>query len=294
MLYKQLEYQGVNTMRKYFDLLRVHQYIKNFLIFVPAFFGHTITDKVIMGRLCMGYIIFCLIASGVYIFNDLNDIEMDKRHPRKKERPLASGEISKKKGLSICIGCIALGYILSIPIHGKIPTLLLAVYLILNFLYSRFLKRKAVIDVITLALFYNLRLAYGGCISGTFVSEYLYLTMFVMAVYLGFWKRRREYDQSRSSRISLKGYEKDFLCDHVNKFWVLSVVFYSLWCMHMKDIIDKSIVVSIPLLIIIMLRFEYLTDASVQDDPVERILSDKVILSLIAVFIFYLVMVLYL
>ena len=182
-------------MKKYLRLFRVKHYVKNFLIFVPAFFGEAIFNLNLLRSLIIAFLCFSFTASFIYIINDLKDCEQDRQHVVKKNRPIAAGEITKPKALIIAtlliiaamVGILWLG-------QWRITQafIYLLVYVILNLIYSFYAKRIAIIDVLILASGFVIRILYGAAACTIWCSEWLILTIMAVSLYLGLGKRRNE------------------------------------------------------------------------------------------------------
>ncbi|MCI5066442.1 UbiA family prenyltransferase [bacterium] len=153
-------------------MLRVHQWVKNFLLFVPLLMAHQVLLLPSLLSAGIAFVLFSLTASCVYLLNDLVDLENDRSHPTKRFRPLAAGKVSPVSAL------VAAGFLLSIVAVGlsflPLPfTYTLGVYLVLTTSYSFSLKRIAVLDIVTLASLYTIRIIAGGAAAGIPVSEWL-------------------------------------------------------------------------------------------------------------------------
>ena len=179
-------------MREYLKLLRVHHYIKNFLIFGALACSGNFFCKDKLITTILGFISFCLISSVIYIINDINDIEKDKLHPTKKNRPLASGEISKFNGIITAIIIATAGIIFNLSIFKISSSLLLLLYFVLNLGYSLGLKNIPIIDITILVSGFLIRVLYGAWITNIDISNWLYLTVIAASFYFALGKRRNE------------------------------------------------------------------------------------------------------
>lgn len=193
-------------------LLRVQQWIKNGFVFLPIFFsGQFLNTHLLLGAF-LAFIAFSLTSSIVYILNDYKDIEKDKLHPVKKNRPLANGSISKKNALLLLIPlivAIALLIAFNFTLVSLIP---LALYFILNVLYTFYLKVIAILDVAIIAVGFVLRVIFGGLVTSIYVSKWALLLTFTLALVLALGKRRGELVSINSeARPSLKGYNLPFI-----------------------------------------------------------------------------------
>ena len=174
-----------------FAALRPHQWIKNLLVLLPLVFGHRLHDHARILAAFLAFFAYCLCASSVYIINDLLDLEADRRHPLKRRRPFASGELSAGAGLLLSVTLL----IVSFAIAGMLPLqflLLLALYLLLTTLYSFWLKRKLLIDVILLASLYTLRIIAGAAAIDVPMTMWLLGFSMFLFLSLAFTKRYSE------------------------------------------------------------------------------------------------------
>ncbi|WP_294304383.1 decaprenyl-phosphate phosphoribosyltransferase [uncultured Chryseobacterium sp.] len=206
-------------MKKYIKLLRVEQWVKNLFVFVPLFFSGNIKNLDLLTKSIFAFIIFSLAASMVYILNDYNDIEADKKHPEKRKRPLASGAISKSKAVGIFIGLIiadiALVFIAQSYFQEnlwKFATIV-GFYFVMNLAYTFKLKHVPIIDISIIAVGFVLRVLAGGYITGISISQWAILLTFVLALVLAIGKRRGELINAQVSgktRRALDGYNVQF------------------------------------------------------------------------------------
>jgi phosphoserine phosphatase len=177
-----------NGFRDALRSLRFHQWAKNLLLFVPAITSHTIFDASVAGNATLAFFSFGFAASAAYILNDLLDLEEDRRHPTKKQRPLASGRTFIGSGIWLAVACL----LASAAIATRVPRAFLAAliaYLILTSLYSLFLKRFPAIDLLVLALLYTLRVVAGHLATGIPFSLELLSLLFFLFLSLLFAKR---------------------------------------------------------------------------------------------------------
>ncbi len=170
-------------------LMRCHQYIKNLFVFLPLFFAAKITDFELLGKSGIALVAFSLTASAVYILNDLQDIEDDRNHAKKKHRPLAAGVISKTQAIVIMAVLFILGFSL-IAALPPMTTAVLAVYVMVNLFYSFSLKYIAILDVTIIAIGFVLRLFIGSVASDIPLSKWIVIMTFLLALFLALAKRR--------------------------------------------------------------------------------------------------------
>lgn len=271
-------------MKKYIRLIRVKHYIKNLLIFLPIIFSQRLTNIPDLIKTIIAFIIFCIATSIIYIFNDIKDIEKDKKHSKKRFRPLASGAISKKKAVILIILLLVILILMSAIFLRKniYAILIIAIYLFINILYSIKLKNVPIIDVTILAIGFLLRVIFGAVIISIEISNWLYLTILALSFYMGMGKRRNEFEKrnvNEETREVLKQYSMNFLNENMYMFLGLSIMFYSLWSLEMSTKFE-NIMYTIPLVIIIALKYSFNIEKESDGDPVDVILGDKILIFL--------------
>lgn len=277
-------------MRKYFKLMRTHHYIKNSLMFIPLFYSGQLMNVDLLWKSIVGFVAFSFIASVVYIVNDIQDVELDRQHPTKCFRPLASNQITLPRAKLLALLLIVFAISLNIVAAGNSllawSTLLL--YLLLNIAYSNGLKNFPIIDIAILVSGFFLRVLYGAGITGIEISNWLYLTIIVMSFYLGLGKRRNELVQQKNvSRKVLKYYNHNFLDKNMYIFLALTITFYSLWTVDpvtITRISNDYLVWTVPLVILICMKYSLNIEGESDGDPVEVIIRDKILIGMLVVF----------
>ena len=198
----------------YLNLLRPRDWAKNLFLFIPLFFSGELFNWNIYPRLILGFISFCCIASSIYIINDYRDIESDKKHPDKSKRPLASGAVSKKVSILICIFLILGGFVIAYFIRDKF-LFVLSIYFVLNLSYSFGLKNIPILDIIIVAIGFVLRIKGGAVIAYIGLTQWLNIMVFLLALFMAIGKRRDDVLFKLSSGVDMrkvvKGYNLDFL-----------------------------------------------------------------------------------
>ncbi len=199
-------------MSEIIKLLRPHQYIKNLFIFAPLLFSFNF----ILGEMInttVAFIIFSLIASSIYIFNDYMDIEEDRQHPEKRLRPLASGKVSKNnaKIIFFFLASVSLtsAYFINIDLF-----FVLVIYFILNIIYSLKLKHITIVDIFVIATGFVLRLFAGNAMIQTGLSMWIIIMTFLLALFLAVAKRRDDVVlslQGKDTRKQIDGYNLEFV-----------------------------------------------------------------------------------
>lgn len=149
--------------------VRVHQSLKNILLFLPVLAAHELTDPDILGRALLGFITFTLMAFSVYLLNDLLDVDADRLHPRKKHRPIAAGWVDPLTAALVGVVCATVSVTLAFAIDPLFASVLVA-YAVLTIAYSFWLKRITLVDVVTLAMLYMIRIVAGAVVAGIALS----------------------------------------------------------------------------------------------------------------------------
>ncbi len=200
-------------MKHYIQLMRPHQYVKNLFIFLPAFFGlHFFNLKVMLDTIGV-FVGFCLLASAVYIMNDYQDREDDRKHPEKCNRPLAAETVSPITALWLMGGLMTGG--IGIIAFINLKTLFVVLfYFVLNIAYTFKLKHIAVVDITVLAIGFVLRLYIGSYTGGIDLSMWINLMTFLLALFLGLAKRRADVllaEEGTKVRRAIDGYNLEFI-----------------------------------------------------------------------------------
>ena len=280
----------MEQIKEYIKLMRCKHYIKNFLVFLPLIFSFEFQNTTALLTAILGFICFCFVSSIVYILNDTCDIEKDRKHPTKCHRPLAAGTISKKAAYitMAILAVLVIGIQLLVKVNvAGIGILLL--YLILNIAYSKSLKHKPLIDVIILVSGFFLRVLFGAVIIGVEISSWLYLTIISFSFYLSLGKRRNEIEKNGAqSRKVLQYYSKEFLDKNMYMCLALTIVFYALWCvspMSMEKFHTPYLIWTVPLVMIICMKYSLTVEGDSHADPVEVLLSDKTLMALVVLYV---------
>ncbi len=268
-------------MKNYIKLMRPKHYIKNLLIFLPLVFNGTLFNENFYQAI-LGFICFCLMASGIYVINDIKDKDKDKIHKTKCNRPIASGKISIKNAITFLIFIILAIILIIIFSHMKpMAMLFLILYFLINLAYSFGLKNVPIFDISIIASGFILRILYGAALLDIEVSNWLLLTIMTISLYLALGKRKKEIEYNGiKSRKVLKSYTLNFLNNSSNNFLTMAVIFYSLWaCDNSIVKANNNLMIwTIPLVIFLALRYNLVIENNKDGDPTEVILGDKIIL----------------
>jgi 4-hydroxybenzoate polyprenyltransferase len=194
--------------------IRVHQYVKNFFIFPPLFFAAKITELELLANSAVAFVAFSLTASAIYTFNDFRDINEDRQHPKKKNRPIASGAISKPQAIMLMAVLFITGFALMASLSLEAVGILSA-YTILNVAYSMKLKHVAILDVAIIATGFVLRLFIGSVVTDIPLSMWIVVITFLLALFMALAKRRDDVlifeDTGQKTRKVIDGYNLQFL-----------------------------------------------------------------------------------
>lgn len=260
-------------------LLRVKQWIKNFFVFGALIFSFKFTDLNSIVQSTYAFILFCFISSAVYILNDIVDIEKDRAHPKKRFRPIASGKVSIKKALVVMSLLIAISLGFSFYIN-KYMTLMLIIYFVNNILYSFFTKKMVILDVMSIALGFILRVLTGGIAIGVTLSPWIILCTLFISLFLGFEKRLAEIktmgSDSTSSRAILEEYTIDMLEQFITISSACTMVFYALYTILVHT--NKPMYITNLFVIYGLLRYKYLVSKGEGESPSDAVLGDTSIM----------------
>jgi 4-hydroxybenzoate polyprenyltransferase len=259
--------------------MRPKQWAKNIFLFVGLVFDRKLTNPEAILHTILGAITFSLIASVVYIINDIADIEADRQHPTKRNRPIAAGKLPVS---TAWIAAVALIFI-SFPaayLLSPVFALIALIYVVLNLIYSKWIKHVTLLDIIILASFYVIRVAAGvALIDVVRFSPWLYLFTTFLALLIGTGKRRAELacivEGSHTRRV-LDGYTLNFLDQLITLASGMTIITYGLYTFSAPNLPDNyAMMFTIPFVLYSVLRYQYLLQ--VEDTggaPEDLVLSD--------------------
>lgn len=179
-------------MKSLIKLIRPKQWLKNVFVFIPMFFGGSLLDGADIKACLVVFMAFCFVASAIYCFNDIHDVEADRRHPVKCKRPIAAGEVSMTQAY-LLMGALAVMAFATLALlkvnRGEVMAVVLT-YFLLNIAYCIKLKHYAILDVCIVAFGFVLRILVGGIATEIVLSKWLVMMTFLLTLFLSFAKRR--------------------------------------------------------------------------------------------------------
>jgi decaprenyl-phosphate phosphoribosyltransferase len=274
----------------YLAVIRPYQWIKNILVFAPMFFGGKFADTDLLLHAAGAAFMFSIAASTGYVFNDWMDRKEDRNHPKKSTRPFASEILNGKDAifLGLILLSILIGMSLFLLPHYLLLTCVYA-YFLMSVLYSSYFKRITLLEIYIVSFFFVMRVLAGGLATGTFISNWLFATVFFLSLLITVAKRKTEImvigKDSVNHRVSLQHYPVSYL-DHL--LWIaggVSIVTYALYTVEKGQLLVFSL---IPATYGIT-RFIMLTDKGDGGDPILALVKDShlIIATLIFLTIIY-------
>lgn len=217
-------------------LLRPHQWLKNLFIFLPVFFDKHLGELAYVIPVIVAFIAFCFVASAIYCFNDIYDVESDRLHPKKCKRPIALGTISKSQGYFIMLFMLLLSFttiLLFLPNRQFLTLGIVAFYVLINIAYCIRLKQIALLDVFIIAFGFVLRIMVGGVSANIWISQWIVLMTFLLALFLAFAKRRDDvliYEETgMKARKNINRYNVEFMNQAISIVSAITIVCYILY-----------------------------------------------------------------
>ena len=266
-------------LRALLKTMRPRQWTKNGFIFAALVFDGKLFHLQDFLRTLFGFILFCLISSTVYIFNDLLDMEADRLHPEKRNRPIASGQLKAPVAMAVGVVLACLTLTLGLLLAWQFA-LVMVVYLAMMLAYSKWLKHIPILDVLILATGFVLRVHAGTTlIVVQRFSPWLYVVMSLLALYLGFGKRRAELallaENANNHRKVLEGYTIPLLDQFINIVSGTTILAYSLYTFFRPEA-PSDLMLTIPFVVYAVFRYLYLIEVEHYGGaPEEVLLSDR-------------------
>lgn len=286
--------------------MRPRQWVKNFMVFPALIFSVQVFELHSLFLSLWAFLVFCLLSGSVYLFNDLADVESDRRHPVKCKRPIPSGalpiEVARRASRVLLIAAL-LGAAAIIPVSGLRFLLVCLAYLVLQVFYSTKLKHVVILDVMCIALGFDLRVLAGGVALNVPVSFWLITCTSLLALFLGFGKRRHELtllaDEATSHRRILQEYSVNFLDQMISVVTASTVLAYSLYTLSEETVAAfggraEYLPLTIPFVLYGIFRYLYLVHQKDSGgSPTRTLLTDPPILVNIGLWLAAVVIILY-
>lgn len=288
-------------LKLYYNLFRIPQWIKNFFIFVPLIFSkHLFTVDYVKLSL-LGFVIFSLVSSSIYIINDLLDIDSDRIHPKKKFRPIPANLISSKSAILISIILAAASFSL-LPFTNLYFGIIVFAYFLITILYSVGLKNIVIIDVFTIAAGFILRILGGAFIINVEISSWLMLTTMFISLFLAVMKRRSELKQIFNQDVSntrqvLVHYSSEFI-DQMSTVTSAGVIIcYAFYTVSQRTVMvfnTESLIYTTPFVVFGIFRYMYLVYIGKKGESTSEILlSDLPMIFNIVVYLITVILIIY-
>ena len=261
--------------------MRPKQWIKNVFIFGALVFDNKLFDPAYFLRTLAAFVMFCLVSSAVYIINDLGDIKKDRLHPIKRNRPLASGRLKPPVAVGGVVGILVVLLPLAFALDLSFGIIALA-YLVNNLLYTFWLKNVVIIDVLSIAAGFVLRVGAGVAVIPTErFSPWIYVCMTLLALFLGFGKRRHELallaTDANNHRQVLEDYNLPFLDEMMGVVTASTVMAYATYTFSAEGLpSNHSMMLTVPFVLYAIFRYLYLIHVRGEGGaPEEILLSDR-------------------
>jgi len=269
----------------YISLARLKHWIKNVFVLAPAVFSGKILDSHQTLSLLLAVLAFGLASSATYVFNDICDAERDKAHPRKANRPIPSGSVSKTAAsiysIILAVGALLAAYYVSLS-HGYGALIAVGSYLLVNLFYSLRGKDMAIVDAFCIAIGFVLRVVGGAYAVSVAPTGWIIVMTFFLSLFLGFGKRRNEMllleEDCGTHRESLRHYHITILDQIIVSTGTIAIISYALFTLD-KAVIEKfgtdKLVYTIPFVAYGIFRYMHLLLRNCEGDPTEVVTSDK-------------------
>lgn len=264
-------------------LARCHHWVKNVFVLMPVVFGERMADPTAWKNAIVATLSFCFASSFAYVINDIKDRQSDRLHPRKKDRPIASGRMSVQEAIVEAVVLLAASGLIAYSRSVGLM-IVLGAYLLLQMAYSNILKHRVLIDVICIAMGFVIRAVAGAIAIGVDISPWLFVCMFTLCLFLGFCKRYNELAtlgdtvKAASHRKTLLEYTPEFLTHLITLSAGITVVgflLYSLDDRTLEHFGTNLFVYTLPIVIYAVCRFAMLSMRGTYSDPTDIILHDR-------------------
>lgn len=279
-------------------LIRPAHWIKNGFIFLPILFSEELFDGLFFSRAIIAFASMSMLASSVYIINDIADAKADRQHPIKCSRPIASGEVSLYIAVSIFIflfsSAFGVVYFTGVPVMG-----LLLIYFLINIMYSFELKNIPIVDIFLIAAGFLIRLFVGVSISEVEPSNWMLITFFFLALFLGFGKRRGEINaygaDSKNFRKVNSSYSVEFLDQVISSLGTIIIICYTLYTTIGEGVrFGKWMIFTTIFVIIgIFYYFKLLKEKDIVQSPTTLFFSDSTMFAIVLLWLTSCILIIY-
>jgi 4-hydroxybenzoate polyprenyltransferase len=284
-------------MKNILKLIRVKQWVKNGFIIFPLIFSGRLFQLQSVEDVIATFVGFCFLASGLYVFNDFLDLKADAVHPEKSSRPLGRMRLHPFQIGMIIVGLMAAGLVLC-SLVGPLVFFVGVTYILVHLVYNFYTKKLVILDVIFIALGFQVRIWAGSFAAGVFPSVWLQMCVFVLALFLGFIKRRHELtklkDRASEHRSVLAHYTSYLLDQIIMICATLTIVFYGLYAISPEIALrfkGHGMVYSIIFVLYGLFRYIYLVHVKrLGGDPGEVIMSDMPLMISIFLWMTYIIL----
>jgi 4-hydroxybenzoate polyprenyltransferase len=291
----------MNTLVALIEAARPRQWVKNGIVFAGLIFGQEVRQAEAVLLALAAFAIFCALSSSVYLVNDLFDVERDRRHPLKRNRPIASGRLPRNLAAGAAIVLAAVGMAASIFL-GKPFSALAAAYLCLHLLYSAWFEALVILDVFAVAAGFVIRAAAGAAAVKVAVSPWLLICTMLLSLFLVLSKRRHELvlmsDQAAGHRASLSHYTPYLLDQMISVVTASTVVcycLYTLWPETVEKFGTHDLVYTVPFVVFGIYRYLYLVHRAERGgEPDKVLLTDVPMLADVALWLAAVLLIIYL
>ena len=284
----------MGNLTVFLEALRPRQWTKNLLLFAGVIFAQRLGDEACVLRAALGAVVFCFSSGVIYVFNDIADIELDRRHPDKRRRPIASGRLpvpaAVRGGLVLLACCL-----LAAALLGSLFLGVVALFFLWNWLYTRWLKRVPVLDVTGIGVSFVIRAGAGVAVlnpvaPGVGISSWLLLCTFFLSLFLGFCKRRDELLKIKQvdgvTRPVLRGYTEPMLNALIGvSFGLTSMMYalYTVWPSTVAHFGTRNLIYTLPFVLAGMGRYLFLVYKEERGGRPHEILLNDALLQVIVI-----------
>ena len=266
-------------IKKYIRTARPDHYLKNLFVFAPIIFAGDLFELDLLVKILWTFISFCLASSSVYFLNDLCDLQYDRIHPEKKNRPVAAGLISPGHAAFVSAGLVTIALLVAWFLVNLEVAFMVLIYLIINLLYSIKLKHIVLVDILLISLGFITRILAGGLAIHVPVSDWLLLCVGLLALFLALSKRRTEFikyntDGKQIARKVLNQYSEKLLDQFISITATLSIITYSIY--SILNVSHKHLIYTTPFVIYGIFRYLFVIyNRNGGANPEQEILRDK-------------------